>query len=90
MTTFVKKVGGPAGLLVTTLSVGYVVGRTTETGGRRAEERDQETQGPCGLKDKVFTAGAEYRVLECSDDAILIELIGNDNTRTSCPTRFWP
>lgn len=48
---------------------------------------------PCELKDKVFAvradgtdnqglefkAGSEYRVLECSDDAILIELIGNDD-----------
>lgn len=48
---------------------------------------------PCELKDKVFAvrtdgtddqglefkAGTEYRVLGCSDDAILIELIGNDN-----------
>lgn len=48
---------------------------------------------PCDLKDKVFavrvdgmdgqglefSAGAEYRVLECSDDAILIELVGNDD-----------
>ena len=48
---------------------------------------------PCELKNKVFAvradgtddqgiefkAGSEYRVLECSDDAILIELIGNDD-----------
>lgn len=97
MTTLAKKVGGPAGLLATTLSVGYVVGRTTEAGGKRGlgalKNAIKRRKAPCGLKDKVFTvradgtdgqglefkAGAEYRVLECSDDAILIELIGNDN-----------
>lgn len=49
--------------------------------------------GPSGLKDEVFVvraegtddqglefkAGNQFRVLECSDDAILIEMIGNDD-----------
>jgi hypothetical protein len=53
----------------------------------------KKRNAPCGLKDKVFTVrsdgtdsqglefktGTEYRVLECSADAILIELIGNED-----------
>lgn len=53
----------------------------------------KKRNAPCELKDTVFTvrtdgtddqglefkAGTEYRVLECSDDAILIELIGDDD-----------
>ncbi|MCJ8505269.1 hypothetical protein MRU69_10410 [Kocuria flava] len=53
----------------------------------------KKRNAPCELKDTVFTvrtdgtdgqglefkAGAEYRVLDCSDDAILIELIGDDD-----------
>lgn len=48
---------------------------------------------PCELKDEIFTvhtdgtddqglefrAGTKYRVLECDADAILIELIGNED-----------
>ena len=97
MTTLAKKVGGPVGLLVTTLSAGYVLGRTTEAGGRRGIGAlisvIKKRNAPCGLEEKVFTvltdgtdsqgvefkAGTEYRVLECSDDAILIELIGNED-----------
>lgn len=97
MTTLAKKVGGPVGLLATTLGAGYVIGRTTEAGGKRGigalKNAIKRRKAPCELKDKVFAvradgtddqglefkAGAEYRVLECSDDAILIELIGNDD-----------
>lgn len=53
----------------------------------------KQRNAPCELKDTVFTvrsdgtdgqglefkAGAEYRVLECKDNAILIELIGDDD-----------
>ncbi|MET1086617.1 MAG: hypothetical protein ABWY04_05800 [Arthrobacter sp.] len=97
MTTLAKKVGGPVGLLATTLGAGYVIGRTTESAGKRGigalKNAIKRRQAPCEQKDRVFAvradgtddqglefkAGVEYRVLECSDDAILIELIGNDN-----------
>ncbi|WP_246199837.1 hypothetical protein [Arthrobacter zhaoguopingii] len=97
MTTIAKRVGGPVGLLATTLSAGYVIGRTTEAGGKRGigalKNAIKRRKAPCEVKDEVFVvradgtddqglefkAGAEYRVLECSDDAILIELIGNDD-----------
>ena len=53
----------------------------------------KKRNAPCELKDRVFTvradgkddhglefkAGAEYKVLECSDNAILIELVGDDD-----------
>lgn len=97
MTTLAKKAGGPVGLLITTLGAGYLIGRTTEAGGKRGlgalMDAIKKRKAPCDLKDQVFTirtdgtddqglefkAGAKYRVLECSDDAILIELIGNDD-----------
>lgn len=95
MTALAKKVGGPVGLLATTLGTGYVIGRTTEAGGKRGigalKNAINRRKVPCELKGKVFAvradgtddkglklkAGTEYRVLECSDGAILIELIGN-------------
>lgn len=97
MTAVAKKVGGPVGLLAAALGTGYVIGRTTEAGGKRGigalKNAINRRKAPCELKGKVFVvradgiddqgiefkAGAEYRVLECSGDAILIELIGNED-----------
>lgn len=53
----------------------------------------KKRNAPCELEDRVFTVrtdgtddqglvfklGAEYKVLECIDDAVLIELVGDDN-----------
>lgn len=97
MTMLAKKAGGPIALLITTLGAGYLIGRTTEAGGKKGigalKKAIQNRNIPCEVKDKVFTVqtdgtddqglefkvGATYKVLECSDDAILIELTGNDN-----------
>lgn len=53
----------------------------------------RKRSAPCPVKNEVFVVrtdgtddqglefrtGAEYRVLECSDDAILVELVGSDD-----------
>ena len=53
----------------------------------------KKRNAPCELEDRVFTVrtdgtddqglefklGAEYKVLECIDDAVLIELVGDDD-----------
>lgn len=62
----------------------------------------KKRNAPCELEDRVFTVrtdgtddqglefklGAEYKVLECIDDAVLIELVGDDDNPHVVSTAF--
>ena len=87
-----KKAGSPKKLGLITLAVGAVAWRGIEAGGRYAIRRMREANTPCPTQGQEFTvtttgtrdgltlkSGDRYRVLECDDDAILIELDGNDD-----------
>ncbi len=90
MTTLAKRVGGPAALAVATAVGGYAALRPVEAGVKKVIQRLRTPSTPCLAKGFVFTvtcdgqdgngldlhSGAEYRVLECDADAILIEVLG--------------
>lgn len=88
-----KKVGGPKRLAVIIVGVGYGVGRGVEAGGRYVIRHLRANPVPCETKGKVFIVtsggssagldlkpGDQYRVLECDDDAILIERLGDSES----------
>lgn len=92
MTTIAKKIGGPIPLLAGVAALGWGAGRLGEAGGKMIHRKLKERGAPWVKKDVVFKvttdgedgdlqlhAGDEFRVLECDGDAILIEVLGDDD-----------
>ena len=93
MTTVAKKVGGPLALAGITALSGYAILRTGEAGVKTIVKKRKKTSKEKLYADTIFTVdtdstdkqglsfkkGDKFRVLEFDEDAILIELIGNDN-----------
>ncbi|MER5334490.1 hypothetical protein [Micromonospora sp. NPDC002717] len=79
MTTIAKKVGGPATLLIATLASGYIIGRTTEAGGKKAFKawvaalKNRNT--PCATKGQLF------RVVTDGEDSSGLKLRAGDEYR---------
>ncbi len=93
MTTIAKKLGGPGVLLVTTMAGGYLILRGVEEAGKTVYHKVREIRKEHLEKVKeytvnmdatddqglVFKKGAKFKVLESDGDAILIELLGDEN-----------
>lgn len=91
MTALAKRVGGPKVLAVVTAVGGYAALRPAEAAVKRAVGSLRKRNVPCPTRDLTFRAtssgedgsglqireGSEYRVLECDDDAVLIDLVGS-------------
>ena len=88
MTALAKRVGGPKALVAVVAVCGYAVIRPTEAAVKRVIGALTKRNAPCPTKDLTFHAtssgedgsglvireGDDYRVLECDDDSVLIEL----------------
>ena len=75
MTTIAKKVGGPVGLLIVTLGSGYIVGRTTEAGGKKAFKvwvaALKKRNTPCATRGQLFRV-----VTDCEDSEVISTRFG--------------
>ncbi len=93
MTTLAKKVHGPVALGAIFFVGGYAVIRTAEGGIRTVAKKSSANKIANKYKNKTFTvtksetdkqglsfkSGDKFKVLETDGDAILVELLGNDN-----------
>lgn len=93
MTTLAKKVGGPLILWLFAALTGYVVIRTGEAGVKTIVKKGKKNIKEKSYINKLFTVstdatdkqglkfqkGGQFRILETEGEAILIELLGNDN-----------
>lgn len=79
MTTIAKKVGGPGALLIATLGSGYIIGRTTEAGGKKAFKASvaalKKRNTPCATKGQLF------RVVTNGEDSSGLKLSAGDEYR---------
>ncbi len=79
MTTLAKKVGGPSGLLIATLGGGYIIGRITEAGGKKAVKALvaalKKRNMPCATKGQLF------RVVTDGEDSSGLKLSAGDEYR---------
>jgi hypothetical protein len=79
MTTIAKKVGGPAALLIATLGSGYILGRTTEAGGKKAFKAlvaaFKKGSTPCATKGQLF------KVVSDGEDSSGLKLSAGDEYR---------
>ncbi|MFI7252828.1 hypothetical protein [Micromonospora chalcea] len=79
MTTLAKKVGGPSGLLIATLGGGYIIGRITEAGGKKAVKALvtalKKRNMPCATKGQLF------RVITDGEDSSGLKLSAGDEYR---------
>lgn len=88
-----KKVGGPRNLLGLTLLLGAGIAIVFDEGGRAVVKELRDKKRNQYDREKIYTvnhsdtdkagltlnAGDVFRVIESDDDAILIEIKGNDN-----------
>lgn len=102
MTTLAKKVGGPEKLFGLVFAAGVASYRPMEASLKAAVRRVKARSEPCPTKNQVFQvasdgnagggltlrAGGEFRVLECDRDAVLIEVIGDDNNPYAASGEF--
>ena len=90
LTTFAKKVGGPRNLVALIAGGGAIIGGLAVKGGERLWNKVKSKENK---SDAVYTImrdaksnegvflrqGDKYRVLETDEDAVLIDLIKNEN-----------
>lgn len=94
MTTLAKKVGGPKRLALLIATGGYAVIRLGEAGVTKVVRNihvEKKAKNGVELKEYVvkkegtsnegvmFNVGNTFRVLEADGDAVLVEIVGDDN-----------
>lgn len=93
MTSLAKKVGGPAQLSLIIAAGGYLVIRPVEAVGKMAIKKGISRIRIHKYSDAIFTINSnaidnqglefkkasEFRVLEIDNDAVLVEIIGDNN-----------